>query len=398
MSKRKPTKINTQLIHDNVRGEDSRSPYGETAEALYLTSGYVYKNAEEALARFAGEDDGYIYSRYGNPTVRVFEERMRALEGADDARATATGMAAVTASLLCFLRAGDHVVSARALFGSCRFVIEDILPRFGISVSFVDGTDNSAWEGALKENTRAFFLETPSNPLLEIIDLTYVGSLAQHKKIKLIVDNVFATPVLQKPLEFGADIVVYSATKHIDGQGRALGGIILGSKQYIDEDLTPFYRNTGPSLSPFNAWIMLKGLETLSLRVGAQSESALQVAKFLESHSKIARVVYPSLPSHPQHNLAANQMKSGSSLLAFEVKGARKEAFQVENNLNIIKISNNLGDTKSLITHPATTTHFRLGEEGRAQLGIKESLLRLSVGLEDKDDICEDLETALAKI
>ncbi len=405
MTKKHKYKTTTRLIHDELRQKGSRSPFGETAEALYLTSGFVYESAQEALGRFAGEEEGYIYSRYGNPTVRMFEERMIALEGDDDAgtdaidaRATASGMAAVTASLLCFLRTGDHVVSARALFGSCRFVIEDVLPRFGIEVSFVDGTDNQAWHDACRANTKAFFLETPSNPLLEIIDLSFVGKLAKEKNIKFIVDNVFATPILQKPFAFGADIVVYSATKHIDGQGRCLGGIIIADKQYIDEALTPFYRNTGPSMSPFNAWVLLKGLETLKLRVEAQSQKALVVAKFLEEHKKIKRVVYPSLPTHPQHNLAQAQMKLGSTLLAFEIKGAREEAFVVENTLEVVKISNNLGDTKSLITHPATTTHFRLTEEARAELGIGENLLRLSVGLEDESDICADLDRALQKI
>ncbi len=384
----------TRMIHDG----QPRSAYGETAEALYLTSGYVYESAEQAQARFAGEAEGFIYSRYGNPTVRTFEERMIALEGADDARATATGMAAVTTSLLCFLRQGDHVVSARALFGSCRFVLETILPRYGIEVDFVDGTDIAAWEAACRSQTKAFFLETPSNPTLEIIDLAAVGALAKHQGARLIVDNVFATPILQKPLDYGADIVVYSATKHIDGQGRCMGGVILGSQDYIDEDLVPFYRNTGPSLSPFNAWVMLKGLETLDLRVRAHCAASLGVAKFLEGKKNVRRVFYPGLPSHKQHNLAMQQMSLPGSLLSFEVEGGRAEAFRLINHLRLVKISNNLGDTKSLITHPATTTHSKLTPEARAELGINESLLRLSVGLEAGEDICDDLSRALSAV
>ena len=384
--------LRTRMIHEG----QARSAYGETSEALYLTSGYVYESAEQAQARFAGEDEGFIYSRYGNPTVRTFEERMIALEGADDARATATGMAAVTASLLCFLRQGDHVVSARALFGSCRFVLENILPRYGIAVSFVDGTDLASWEGACRAETNAFFLETPSNPTLEIIDLAGVAALAKETRARLIVDNVFATPILQKPLDHGADIVVYSATKHIDGQGRCLGGVILGDQHYIDEDLTPFFRNTGMSLSPFNAWVMLKGLETLDLRVRAHCQTSISVAKFLEAQRSVRQVFYPGLPSHKQHNLAMKQMSLPGSLLAFEVEGDRAKAFQVVNQLRLVRISNNLGDAKSLITHPATTTHSKLTPETRAELGITDSLLRLSVGLEDEHDICDDLSRALA--
>ena len=384
--------LRTQMIH----GGPPRSAYGETSEALYLTSGYVYESAEQAQARFAGEDEGFIYSRYGNPTVRTFEERMIALEGADDARATATGMAAVTASLLCFLGQGDHVVSARALFGSCRFVLENILPRYGIAVSFIDGTDLASWEGACRSETKAFFLETPSNPTLEIIDLAGVSALAKEVSARLIVDNVFATPILQKPLDHGADIVVYSATKHIDGQGRCLGGVILGDQHYIDEDLTPFFRNTGMSLSPFNAWVMLKGLETLDLRVRAHCQASISVAKFLEAQRSVRQVFYPGLPSHKQHNLAMKQMSLPGSLLAFEVEGDRAKAFEVVNRLRLVRISNNLGDAKSLITHPATTTHSKLTPETRAELGISDSLLRLSVGLEDEQDICDDLSRALA--
>ena len=389
----------TQMIHGGGGDDGGRSQYGETSEALYLTSGYVYQNAEQARARFADEDEGYIYSRFGNPTVRIFEERMRDLEGADDARATATGMSAVATSLLCFLRKGDHVISARALFGSCRFVIEDILPRYGIEVSLIDGTKKEEWQSACRANTRAFFLETPSNPLLEIIDLEAVSQCAHNIGALLIVDNVFATQIAQRPMEWGADIVVYSATKYIDGQGRCLGGVILGKKNYIDDDLSPFYRNMGPTLSPFNAWVMLKGLETLELRFKAHCQNAHRVAQFLDSHKKIDRVVYPALTSHPQYELAQKQMSLSGGLVSFTIKGGRDEAFAFLNHLGLIKISNNLGDTKSLITHPETTTHARLSEEQRDDLGIGANLVRLSVGLEDCEDICQDLDSALhAKI
>ena len=389
-----PYRARTLAVH----GGTVRSQFGETSEAMFLTSGYVYDSAEAAEARFKGEDDGFIYSRFANPTVRMFEERMIALEGADDARATATGMAAVTASMLCQLSTGDHVVSAKALFGSCRYIIEDLLPRFGVTSTLIDGTDLDAWADAVQPNTRVFFLETPSNPTLEIIDLKGVADIAHKAGAKLVVDNVFATPVLQRPMEFGADIVVYSATKHIDGQGRCLGGIVLGPQEFIDDHLANFLRQTGPSLSPFNAWVMLKSLETLDLRVREHARNARCVAQALETSSKIVRTLYPGLASHPQHKLAMAQMELGGNIVAFEIAGGKAAAFRFANALQIVKISNNLGDAKSLITHPATTTHQRLDEATRIELGITEGLLRLSVGLEDPSDLVDDLNRALAAV
>lgn len=392
-SKPPPYRPATQLIHAG----QTRSPHGETAEALYMSSGYVYENCAQAHARFKGDAPGYIYSRYGNPTVSMFEARMMALEGAQAARATASGMAAVSAALLCCLKQGDHVVAARALFGSCRFVIEEILPRYGIEVSFIDGEEDAAWAKAAKKNTRVFFLETPSNPRLDIVALEAAAKAAHNVGALLMVDNVFATPILQKPLAFGADVVIYSATKHIDGQGRALGGIVLGEKAFITETLEPFLRNTGPSLSPFNAWLLLKGLETLSLRVDAQSSAALALAQWLEGQKEIERVFYPGLPSHPNHNLAMAQMNGqGGTLLAFEVKGGQKQAFALADALTLIRISNNLGDAKSLIVHPATTTHYRVGAKARREMKIGDTLLRLSVGLEDVEDLKADLKTGLS--
>lgn len=389
-----PYRARTLAVH----GGTVRSQFGETSEAMFLTSGYVYDSAEAAEARFKGEDDGFIYSRFANPTVRMFEERMIALEGAEDARATATGMAAVTASMLCQLSAGDHVVAAKALFGSCRYIVEDLLPRFGITSTLINGTDLDAWAGAVQPNTKVFFLETPSNPTLEIIDLRRVADIAHAAGARLVVDNVFATPVLQRPMEFGADIVVYSATKHIDGQGRCLGGIVLGTQEFITDHLANFLRQTGPSLSPFNAWVMLKSLETLDLRVREHARNARHVAQALEDSSNVTRTLYPGLISHPQFKLAMEQMELGGSIVAFEVEGGKAAAFRFANALQIIKISNNLGDAKSLITHPATTTHQRLDEETRADLGITEGLLRLSVGLEDPSDLVDDLKRALAAL
>ena len=387
-------RLRTQL----VQGAVERSHHGETCEALYLTSGYVYKTAQSAQARFKGDEDGFLYSRYANPTVRMFEERMILVEGAQDARATASGMAAVTASLLCFLNAGDHVVAARALFGSCRYVIEEILPRYGIEITLIEGTDLAAWEAATSPKTRAFFLESPSNPTLDIIDIKAVAQIAKAVGARLIVDNVFATPILQKPLPLGADIVVYSATKHIDGQGRCLGGIVLADQEYITDHLEQFLRHTGPSLSPFNAWIMLKGLETLDLRVRACCQTAHTVASFLEAQKPVRRVLYPGLPSHPQCALAQQQMESGGTLVTFEVTGGQTAAFTLANALQLIRISNNLGDSKSLITHPATTTHHRFTPEVRAEMGIHDGTLRISIGLEDSHDLCEDLQQALSHV
>jgi O-succinylhomoserine sulfhydrylase len=351
---------------------------------------------EAAERRFKNEEPGFVYSRFSNPTVRMFEERMAALEGADDARATATGMAAVTSALLCYLKAGDHVLSSRALFGSCRYIVEDLLPRFGIASTLVDGRDIDAWKKAVQPNTRVLFLETPSNPTLEIIDIKAVADIAHAAGAKLFIDNVFATPTLQRPMELGADVVVYSATKHIDGQGRCLGGVVLADQQFITDHLSNFLRQTGPSLSPFNAWVMLKSLETLDLRVREHARNAEAVARFLEGHKGIERVFYPGLPSHPQHNLAMSQMEAGGNIVAFEVKGGKAGAFRFANALQVVKISNNLGDSKSLITHPATTTHQRLTQDVREELGINEGLVRLSVGLEDMADLIEDMERALA--
>lgn len=378
-----------------VRGGLKRSANGETSEALYLTSGYAYDSPEQAEARFKGEEAGFMYSRFGNPTVAMFEERMALIEGAPAARATATGMAAVTSALLCHLRQGDHVIASRAMFGGCRYVIEDILPRYGIQSTLVDGTNPDAWHAAVRPTTKVLFLETPANPTLEIIDLKAVAEIAHKAGARLIVDNVFATPVLQRPMEYGADIVVYSATKHIDGQGRCLGGVILSDEKFMLEHLLPFIRNTGPTISPFNAWVLLKALETLDLRVRAMCEHAAAVADALARERKIKRVVYPGRPDHPQAALARAQMGLGGSLVTFEIDGGKAEAFRFANALQLIDISNNLGDAKTLITHPATTTHYRLTPQARAELGVTDGMLRLSVGLEDPADLAEDLKTAL---
>ncbi|RJG46615.1 MULTISPECIES: O-succinylhomoserine sulfhydrylase [unclassified Mesorhizobium] len=390
-NKKQNWKPATQLVHSGVL----RSGFGETAEAIYLTQGYVYDTAEAAEARFKGEEPGFIYSRYANPTVDMFEKRMCALEGAEDARALASGMAAVTAAVLCSLKAGDHIVAARALFGSCRWVVETLAPRYGIEATLVDGTQIENWEKAVQPNTKLFFLESPTNPTLEVVDIAAVAALANSIGAKLVVDNVFATPLLQKPLELGAHIVVYSATKHIDGQGRCLGGVILSDKEWIDENLHDYFRHTGPSLSPFNAWTLLKGLETLPLRVRQQSENASKVADFLAGRPEVSRVIYPGRADHPQADIVKKQMKGGSTLICLDLKGGKKSAFAFENALDIILISNNLGDSKSLITHPATTTHKNLTDEARAELGIGDGTLRISLGLEDADDLLEDIEKAL---
>jgi O-succinylhomoserine sulfhydrylase len=381
----------TRLVHAGI----SRTPFGENAEALFLTQSFVYDTAESCEARFAGEEPGYIYSRFSNPTVAMFEARMCAVEGAEAARATATGMAAVTASLLCQLKAGDHVVAARALFGSCRYVIEELLPRFGIQSTLVEGTDLAAWKAAVRPETKVFFLESPTNPTLEIIDIAAVAKLARLAGARLVVDNVFATPLLQSPFELGADIVVYSATKHIDGGGRCLGGVILASEKFVAEHLHTFLRQTGPALSPFNAWVLLKGIETLSLRVERMQASAVKLADFLAGEKKIAKVLYPFRDDHPQVKLAKAQMKGGGTLVSFEVPGGKTAAFRFANALRLIRISNNLGDAKSLVTHPATTTHQRFTPEARAGMGIGDGLLRLSVGLEHPDDLAEDLARGL---
>ncbi len=378
-----------------VRGGLSRTEFDETAEALFLTSGYVYASAEEAEAAFAGETDRYIYSRYGNPTITMFEERLRQFEGAEACWATASGMAAVFYSLLASLEQGSRVVSARSLFGSCFMILDELLPRYGVETVFVDGADFNQWERALAAPADAVFFETPSNPMQSLVDVAGVSELARAAGAVVIVDNVFATPVLQRPMQLGADIVVYSTTKHIDGQGRTLGGAVLGSEEFVYERLQPWMRHTGPSLSPFNAWVLVKALETLSLRVKHQSASALRVAEVLEAHPRVRRVWYPTLPSHPQHDLATRQMSAGGTVVTFEVDGGRDEAFRLLNGLALLDISNNLGDSKSLVTHPATTTHRRIGPEARAAAGITDGVVRVSVGLEDVADIVDDLEKAL---
>ena len=388
-------KSSWRLATKLVRGGLHRSPHGETAEALYLTSGFCYDSAETAESRFNNELPGFVYGRFGNPTVAMFEERMALLEGASAAKATATGMAAVHAALMCQVKAGDEVVASRAMFGSCRYIIEDLLPRFGVKSRLVDGTNLTQWRQAITPNTRAVFLESPANPTLEMIDIRAVAKLTHAAGCALIVDNVFATPILQRPLELGADIVVYSATKHIDGQGRCLGGVVLGSKAFVTDLLGPYLRHTGPSLSPFNAWILLKGLETLELRVRRHNANAAELADFLAQHPKINRLIYPGHKDHPQYALAQAQMPGGGNLICMEIKGDKAAAFRFLNALQLIDISNNLGDAKSLITHPATTTHQRLSSEQRAELGITENLVRLSVGLEDAADLIEDLDQAL---
>jgi O-succinylhomoserine sulfhydrylase len=375
-----------------------RSQFMETCEGLYLTSGYVYGSAEEAEAAFANDGSRYVYSRYANPTVSMFEERLRLLEGAEACRGTASGMAAVFASLACFLKAGDRVVGSRALFGSCLYILQNVLPRLGVETAIVDGRDLDQWRSALKPGARAVFLESPSNPTLEIIDLAAVAKLAHEAGAVLVVDNVFATPILQRPLEFGADIVCYSATKHIDGQGRTLGGAVLGTRKYVLESLAPFLRHTGPALSPFNAWVLVKGLETLDLRLERQMEGALTIARFLEKERKIGRTLYPGLETHPQYDLARRQMKGAGTVVSFNVGRGKEDAFRFLNALRLVAISNNLGDSKSLVTHPATTTHSRVAPEARAALGIADNLVRLSIGLEDPADLTEDLARALAEI
>jgi O-succinylhomoserine sulfhydrylase len=381
----------TQAIH----GGCTRSQFGENAEALFLTSGFRYRQAEDAADRFADRQDGYTYSRLGNPTVRCFEERLALLEGAEEAAATATGMAAVNLSLMSGLRTGDRVVAARCLFGSCNYILTEILPRFGVDVVLVDGRDLDAWQAALSRPTTLVFFETPGNPTLELIDIEAVSVLAHRAGARVIVDNVFATPILQKPLALGADIVAYSATKHIDGQGRCLGGAVLSDAAYRKDVLQPYLKHTGPTLSPFNAWVMLKGLETLELRVRVQCATALEVARFLEGHDLVESVIYPGLESHAQHGLARRQMSAFGSLLAFRVGGGQERAFRVMNALRLIAISNNLGDAKSLITHPTTTTHQRLNADERRTLGITDDLVRLSLGLEDAEDLMQDLDQAL---
>jgi O-succinylhomoserine sulfhydrylase len=382
-----------------VRGGTARSRFDETSEALFMTSGYVYDSAEEAEQAFKGEKSRFVYSRFANPTVQMFEDRLALLEEAEFCRGTSSGMAAVFAAMASQCRAGDRIVSARALFGSCQYIIAEILPSYGIETVFVDGTDLDQWEAALKKPTACVFLETPSNPTLEIVDLDKVCALGHAAGARIIVDNVFATPLLQKPLAFGADIVVYSATKHIDGQGRTLGGAILtNDTDFVETKLVPFLRHTGPALSPFNAWLLFKGLETLELRVGRHCDNALALARYLESRGDLGRIAYPGLESHPQHELAMRQMAAGGSIVSLELPNGRDGAFRFLNALRLVDISNNLGDAKSLATHPATTTHQRLSVEERAHLGIGDGLIRLSVGLEDVEDLKSDLDEALAAV
>jgi O-succinylhomoserine sulfhydrylase len=381
-----------------VRAGQTRTAFQETAEALFMTSGYAYETADEAEARFKGESEGYQYSRFANPTVTMFEQRMAALEGAPAARATASGMAAVTAVFLSALKSGDHVVGAKAMFGACRYVIEEVLPRFGITNTLVDGDDASQWADAMTPKTRMLFLETPANPTLAIADLKAVVAIADKAGALVMVDNAFATPALQRPMESGAHIVVHSSTKYIDGQGRALGGVILCKQDFLKDHLQVFLRNTGPAISPFNAWLHLKSLETLDLRMRAHCEGASTVADFLAGQKKVTKVLYPFREDHPQHNLARAQMSGGGGVVTFEVAGGKQGAFRLENALRLIDVSNNLGDTKSLITHPETTTHQRLTPEARTALGITSGMVRLSVGLEDSADLCEDLEQALKAV
>ena len=384
----------TELIHAGIL----RSQWGETSEAMFLTQGYIYRSAEQAEARFKNEDPGFQYSRFSNPTVSMFEERLRIFEGAEACRATATGMAAVTAAILSYLKTGDHIVSGRALFGSCRYIVETLCPRFGIECTLIDGRDLEAWRAAVKPNTRMFFFETPSNPTLELVDIEAVCALGKKHDILTVVDNVFATPMLQRPLKLGADIVVYSTTKHIDGQGRCLGGAVLASNDFVTKYLQDWVRQTGPSMSPFNAWVMLKGLETLPIRVKAQCETAARLAELLAQLKGVTQVLYPGRADHPQAALAARQMPGGGQMVTFEVEGGKAGAFHCLNALRLICISNNLGDAKSLVTHPATTTHQRIGPEARAQLGITDGMIRLSVGLESYEDLAEDLANAVAAV
>jgi len=384
----------TRLVHGGVQ----RTHYGETAEALFLTSGYVYDDAEQAEATFAGTVEHYQYSRFGNPTLTMLEQRLCLIEGAEECRTTATGMAAVNAALLSHLKTGDRVVAARALFGSCHWIVSTLLPKFGIETVFVDGADLRQWQTALSRPTNLVLLESPSNPMLEMVDLPAVAALAHAAGAIVVVDNVFATPLQQQPLKLGADVVVYSCTKHMDGQGRVLGGAVLSSKKWINDVLQPFIRNTGPALSAFNAWVLLKGLETMALRVDAASRSAAAIADFLAEQPGVTRVWYPTRADHPQQALALKQMTGGGTVVTFEVAGGKNGAFQVMNGFQLIAISNNLGDSKSLATHPATTTHMRIGEQERARLGITDGVIRVSIGLEDMEDIKDDLRRALNRL
>jgi O-succinylhomoserine sulfhydrylase len=379
-----------------VRGGTVRSEWGETSEALILSSGYTYDDAETVAARFAGEEQGPTYSRLQNPTVEMLEYRIALMEGAEAARCQATGMAAMTTALLCQLETGDHVVAARAAFGSCRWLTDNLLPKWGITTTTIDSRDNDAWKAAIQPNTKVFFFETPANPTMDIVDMAYVCGLAREHGITSVVDNAFATSVLQRPLDFGADVVAYSATKMMDGQGRVLAGAVAGSSDFINNKLLPFQRNTGPNLSPFNAWVVMKGLETLELRAMRQSENAIKVGKFIEK--RVPKMLHPGLPSHPQHNLAAAQMKAFGPIFSFVLDGGRKQAMGLLNALELVDISNNIGDSRSLMTHPASTTHHSVGPDGRAEMGVEEGMIRMNVGLEDPDDVIDDLDQALRKV
>ena len=379
-----------------VRGGTARTEYGETSEALFLSSGYTYDDAETVAARFAGEAEGMTYSRLQNPTVEMLEQRIALMEGADACRAQATGMAAMTTALLCQLEMGDHVVAGRAAFGSCRWLVDSLLPKFGISATVIDARDNQAWEAAIRPNTKVFFFETPANPTMDIVDLSFVCGLARAHGITTVVDNAFATSVLQRPLEFGADVVAYSATKMMDGQGRVLAGAVCGSHEFINDKLLPFQRNTGPNLSPFNAWVVLKGLETLDLRARRQSENAMIVGKFVEK--RVPKMLHPGLPSHPQHNLAMRQMDACGPIFSFILDGGQSQAMGLLNALELIDISNNIGDSRSLLTHPASTTHYGVGPEGREEMGVVEGMLRINIGLEDPQDLIDDLDRALKAV
>ena len=384
----------TRLVQSGIL----RSEFGETSETLFLTQGYVYQSSAQAEARFKGEDPGYQYSRFANPTVAMFEKRIAEFEGAEASRATATGMAAVTLAMMGQVRAGDHVVASKALFGSCLYVIEEYLPRYGVASTIVDGTDLDQWRAAMRPNTKTVFMETPTNPNLEVIDIAEVSKIAHAAGATVVVDNVFSTPLWQSPLELGADCVVYSTTKHIDGQGRCLGGVILGSQKFINDNIHVHLRQTGPSMSPFNAWVMLKGLETLPVRVRQQTASAGRIADELAKHPKVSRLIYPGRPDHPQAAVVKKQMRGGSTLIAFEVVGGKKGAFAFQDGLKLVRISNNLGDAKSLVTHPATTTHQRITQQQRDELGISDGMVRLSVGLEHPDDLLEDITAALRAV
>jgi O-succinylhomoserine sulfhydrylase len=379
-----------------VRGGTWRSEHGETSEALFLTSGYTYDDAETVAARFAGDDNGMTYSRLQNPTVQMLEERIALMEGAEACRTQASGMAAMTTALLCQLKTGDHVVAAKAAFGSCRWLVDNLLPKFGIETTAIDARDNEAWKAAIRPNTKVFFFETPANPTMDIVDLQYVCDLAKAHGITTVVDNAFATSALQRPLEFGADVIAYSATKMMDGQGRVLAGAVCGSNAFINDVLLPFQRNTGPNLAPFNAWVVLKGLETLDLRIRRQSENAMAVGKFVEG--RVPTILHPGLASHPQHNLAMRQMDACGPIFSFILDGGRKQAMGLLNALELVDISNNIGDSRSLMTHPASTTHHGVGPEVREDMGVVEGMLRINIGLEDAQDIIEDLDQAFRKV